>query len=615
MARDSADFQLANFDDAPPLTIDPAVFDRNLAAISAEQPALAAQLRAEPLPITWRPVLALDDWPTWRCEGPGRAAEWLCDTAVPRTRADALLSIYQPGDLNATLPGIACGAELALLLERLPAHKGIYVFERDPAALSAVLRVVDVSADISSGRCVILHSDDLAEPLAAHLQRWSAMLPPGNIMLIPGVGDEHIAALRAIVERFATERLANQTRELDQLLAARVEPVSAEARRIGIFCGAPQRGAINIAEAISHAAATAGWNTSTFLVRGPRDVHPLAAARWAAAFRPSATLCIGHRAALLPKNISGEKFEWLWMADENKPTESAVYHRTFAASEIVAERIANSCPSATGTQPLFFAADERLADYSGINQKSTHFDGLCLIGDRPLDDDEHLAKMQPTHQLLWRHLRDAVRSAWRDARPLDGETLLSAAERLTGVRIGESSVRPLFIDAVDRVLIPNVIVETAIRAARERGLRVWAIGGGWQAVEFVDYLGDDVITAQNEIRMLCSRPAGVLAIFPYSNEPWPPALLNVMIAGIPHLLFTHRRLPDCASARGIQLQTLRTYAGLREFTNQFTNAIDHAAEQFHAAAALGRTIGATHTWRARLSVLDVAGRGSARNEA
>lgn len=607
MSRDSSGFELAYFDDAPPLTIDPAIFSRNLAALSSEQPALEQQLRNVALPVTWRPVLALDDWPTWRCEAPGEPANWLCDTAVPRTRADALLSIYQPGELNATLPAIACGAELVLLLDRLPRHKAVFVFERDIAVLSAVLRVIDVSSDVAAGRCILLHSDDPAEALHAVLQRWPALLPPGNILLLPGLGEESITALRGIVEKSATERLSEQNRRLEAYTGRAAQPVSSEMGGLGLYCGLPQRGAAHILDAIEFAARAAGVRAvSSFAVRGPRDVHPLAAAGWLTEFRPAVTICIGHRASLVPGSIAGTVCQFLWSANDSAPPAVESRVRTFVASEAVAQRLSQIVREGTPhpVDLMLFAADERLlAEESGLADTCT-IESICLVADRPLDDEQSLERMQPTHQVLWKQLRNSVRTAWRAAEPLAGEALLGDAQRVTGLQIGDDSIRELFIDAIERVLIPAVICESAMESAREYGLSVYGVGGGWSDVEGVVHLGDDIVTAFHEIGRIRAQSSRVLAIFPYQVDPWPAALLNFLIAGIPAVVYADGRLLRCAAERALIVgQDLRGYTGLSELLSVIRSAAQTPVELFRVAESGQSAVRSRHTWRNRLEML------------
>lgn len=597
MIGKTSDSTLDAFDIPIPLMIDPAVFERNLAALAVDQPALAQLLRRASIPMTWRPVFALDDWPTWRCESPGEPASWLCDSAVPRTRADALLSIYQPGDLNATLPSLACGAELALLLERLPRHKAVFVFESDEAVLAAVLRVIDLSEAIAAGRCILLHSDQLEQTLAEHLDRWPALLPPGNIMLIPGIGDERVQSLRAIVERFAGERLPAQSRAFEDAITSLRSPPADSATRFGIVCAAPQRGSEHTAAALLHAARQIRQNASEFVVRGPRDVHPLAAARWAAAFQPSVTLCVGHRADLLPPNVKGAIYEWLWTQPETPPTAASRATSTLYAQ---AADPGEGTSGGTGQHFFPFAADERLLPIAGANAQRRALHAICLVADRPLDNDETHTKMQPTHQLLWTHLRNSVRATWNSSTPSSGEAILASVERATGISIGEVTVRPLFIDAIERVLLTGAICHDAMEIAAELQLSVMAIGGGWTDVDAVTALGEDTISAYDEIHRIATTEKGVLWVFANAADAWPAALANASIAGFPILRYAHSRVAAEAAARNWPADGLKIFRNKRELREQVRGIAEESARRFQCAAEISNEVSAKHSWSALL---------------
>ena len=90
--------ELATLDDAPPIDLDPARWPNNLNSLHTEQPELAEELRAAELPAHWRPVAALDGFPTYRVERAGQPPQWLAGTAAPLTRARAVLRYDQIGD-------------------------------------------------------------------------------------------------------------------------------------------------------------------------------------------------------------------------------------------------------------------------------------------------------------------------------------------------------------------------------------------------------------------------------------------------------------------------------------------------------------------------------------
>ena len=156
----AASILLAGGDDPQPYSLDAAVWRENLAALQRRDAPLADRLAAAALPADWRPVCALDGFPTWRTEAAGAPPAWLGGTALPRRRAAALLAGYQSGDRNPALPTLGTGAEALELLERLPPHIAVYVFLDDTAAAAAVLRTTPLAAALTTGRLILVTADD-----------------------------------------------------------------------------------------------------------------------------------------------------------------------------------------------------------------------------------------------------------------------------------------------------------------------------------------------------------------------------------------------------------------------------------------------------------------------
>ena len=168
---------------------------------------LLAELEQLALPAHWRPAAALDGSLTYRTDAAGEQPAWLGGAAAPRARADGLLVGFQPGDYNPSLPEIAAGAELQLLLSRLPYYQAVYVFGTEFTSLAAVLRVCDLSSAISAGRCVFVPPGREEAFLREHLAAHPGLLHPGNIVVLPGVADERIQGLCRICERVARDVL------------------------------------------------------------------------------------------------------------------------------------------------------------------------------------------------------------------------------------------------------------------------------------------------------------------------------------------------------------------------------------------------------------------------
>ena len=100
--------------------LDPRVRDRNLAALRQSSAEYADLIERIVMPPHDRAVTALDGSVSFLFKSPESREGWLAATAMPLRRAEALCEQYQVGDLNATLPTVAAGAELRILLDSLP---------------------------------------------------------------------------------------------------------------------------------------------------------------------------------------------------------------------------------------------------------------------------------------------------------------------------------------------------------------------------------------------------------------------------------------------------------------------------------------------------------------
>ena len=115
------------------------------------------------------------------------------------------------------MPTCAAGAELRYLLDRLPQHLAVFVFETDTRALSAVLHLVDLAAPLQSGRCLLLPPGREAERLRELLEIQVGLLPPGDMLLPDLVSAERSRELRTICEQVMTEALGRRNTQLNEL--------------------------------------------------------------------------------------------------------------------------------------------------------------------------------------------------------------------------------------------------------------------------------------------------------------------------------------------------------------------------------------------------------------
>ncbi len=531
MTEPAAPFQLAQLDGERPAALDPAVWSANRAALERESPELAAQLGQVSLPETWRPALALDDFVAYRVDEPGQPAMWLGGSAAPRTRAAGLLKSFEPTGQNLALPGCGTGAELQRLLEQLPAHIAIFIFEADLRVLAAVLRAHDFAAVIEQGRCVFLSPDSAAAALAAILEQHTGLLPPGTIILTELVAPTRVDEVRGICETVG--RAANQQRQEHlhalQAALADVAPPPASAPRLAVTALRPHRVHEALARHLVEAAHELEWPTLCGTTSNPRQVHPLLHAAALAEFKPSLTVSVNQLPETLPLRPAGTRCAWL--LDEHAvptqlPRDDTLY---LAASPRVAAALRRGGAADEAVLDWYWACRSDLPEPPDGPPDQT----VILAADLPADQPEAYDITHSTHVKLWEALRTAAAQSW-EKQALDAERFLVRTERTCGVELADPPLRESFLKVIDRALIPGVILEHIVRALTREPVTVLTVGGGWQRIteKNLTSLGENVFELPDQGRGL--HP--LACVFAARQDVLSPALLHAAAAGWPMLI-------------------------------------------------------------------------------
>ncbi len=177
-----------------------APFVRNLAALWATQPQLAALLEQEQVP-------------THASFEKARDGNWTCAVKLPDGHTAQLHSRYEPaaeaakqiaalatdGCVAFYLLGLGLGYTLEALRQQASDEALIFIFEPDLALLRAVLEKRDLSESIACGRVWFFHQADKTE-LFNRLMPQAAMLSMGFIAV------EHAPSLRLHGEFFSQAR-------------------------------------------------------------------------------------------------------------------------------------------------------------------------------------------------------------------------------------------------------------------------------------------------------------------------------------------------------------------------------------------------------------------------
>ena len=521
---------LAQFDTADDVTLDPQIWMANLAALRNEQAELATTLESTALPDHWRPVRALDGFTTYRTEPSGQPAAWLAATAAPLTRADGILTAFNAGEKNPSLPSIAAGGELKLLLERLPKYRAIYVFESDMTMLAAVLRAQPLAESIRSGRCILVPPNQELQFLDQLLTAYPGLLPPGNIVCLPGVSAARLEELRILCEQANSHAYTARTQRLGELKINLPSAVSAaQSPRLAILALTPDSISRDTSASLAQAADALGWPTVRCTVQNPRDVHILTHCEAWATFEPNLTLCVKHPRDLIPIEPAGIICEWfLETTDvpEQIPQDDVL---RLAATPRVYAALCNIAPPEARLAEWYWGCDPHQPQ-----DPPPADDFVLLVADLPNDDAAACGITQPSHKQLWKQLRRETSQLWESPEILQPEPILAQAERASNVRLGEATLRKSMLGLIEYVLIPTAILGRIIRMLGPEPVRLLSVGQGWQrwpGQEITPFSPSvfDLIRHQQKIRPLAAIFAGAL-------DPLQPALLQAGALGWPLLI-------------------------------------------------------------------------------
>ena len=183
---------------------EPEIWRRNLAALQEVDAVLAETLAAVNVPASVVSAVGRDGELTYRIGEGSEAAAWFGRTSMPSISGPAILDTFDPGNGNVLLPKMGQGIEMKLLLERLPAHRAVFVLEDDSLAAVLALRLYDVSDGIRAGRLVLLTGGQPEDSLRQFLTDHGGYVIPDRILGWPWLSQADHQRIRLGVERAVT---------------------------------------------------------------------------------------------------------------------------------------------------------------------------------------------------------------------------------------------------------------------------------------------------------------------------------------------------------------------------------------------------------------------------
>ncbi|MBN2445527.1 MAG: hypothetical protein JXO22_02295, partial [Phycisphaerae bacterium] len=449
MARAAESVDLSGVDTQRAAQLDAAIYAGNIDALRGVNPELAALIESTELPTEWHAVHGLDGALTYRLEAPGEPPEWLAATAAPRVRAEALAATYELGTMNATLPALGNGAELLLLLERLPRHVAVFVFEPNVCVLAAVLRCHDLSAALRQSRCVLVPPDSEQEYVLDLLEHTPGLLPPGNIARLHDLPPERVLHVRDLCQSLvAANNQSRMTRqvEVERRLVSGIAACGTPVRLALMALASDARGH-RLAASLCRAAESIGWPAMVTVTSTPRDANTLAHNERLADFGPSALICVGASVRRMPEALRQRTWELYSRAAEVPSAPDGDVAGHLAATPAVTDALHRCGVAGELVHRFHCACDE---DARTAELPEAFADQVVLVGDLPNDDPEVWGVVQPTHKLLWQALRRLARESWERDVSLRPGTLLDRAGRIANMPVSEASVRDQFVRLIER---------------------------------------------------------------------------------------------------------------------------------------------------------------------
>ena len=491
--------------------INPAVFDRNLAALREHDPAQADLIASVPVPQTVRPCQGRDGTTTFRIVGDDGREHWFGGTSAPTVSAPALLSAFDTGTGNVLLFGIGQGAEAALLVQRLEPHRGVLVLETVPLRLALAMRLHDYAEALRSRRLVLISAEEATAEnrLAEFLARHPGYCFPERLLIWPWLAPSLVEPIRLMVERSA---IAAQQQRASALAAIQANwpktapPLSPDSPRVAVVARMATPSAWQWAEDAAMGGRNLGWTTEAFTVHGPADCHILRLAQELHAFGPDWVLAIRCAREVLASAVAPAIpiVAWFDEAADNIPPSISVGSSDVLAvtSAAVRERIPAEAISRVPVEVVPLAAPcPSAAPRAGDDRP---YDVVLMANLAPADPTEAGINLH-TQQVLWGESAKLIRLELDSFTSERAGAILSAAEARTKMAIRDPAVRQAFERVIAEMVGPSVVAVNLAALLAAAGIAVHVWGKGWEKYRVVGMHHHGGMEPPRDARVTLSR--------------------------------------------------------------------------------------------------------------
>lgn len=431
-----------------------ATFEGNLAILRAADGPAAHVIETAVLPDDIAYTCAHDGAPTIRLRDTNGQWRWFGASGAPRVRAEALVTAFELGAGNTLLVGIGQGEVVTVLLGRTAPHQALLVIEPEPVNLRLALTLHDWSEALRTGRLVLVpivgSTPDAA--LEAALMHRPGHLAPDRILKWPWMAP-HDVQFAADATRIALDRV--EAVRHDEMAKCQATLRDAAGRRRGVFVCTTSTDwePVMLARDLCDEINAAGVECTAFNPRSPARRHRLSLVRALAECNPDGVVLIDAAGDELAGCVPDDLPAASWFADGRL-------------------RIDNRDASA----PIPLGAPRR-DDGASADVKSK----VVVLADGAATAASAYGVEIDSHIRLWNALTAMLRvdAAGRtDANVADA---LRAAERKSGIRITDGTLRRRFIELGERFLWPTVAREHVLDSLTKAGVSFELRGAGWPA--------------------------------------------------------------------------------------------------------------------------------------
>ncbi len=497
-------------------------YERNLDALRAFQPKVAAAVEATRIPPSVTSAIGRDGHPTFLIQCEDGRSQWFGGSSMPTISAPELVSAFESDGRNVVLPGVQTGLEPLLVAAMMPSHAALFVLEPDVRAVKLALELYDYAGLIELGRLVFLlgEVDELVGRFGQFFEKHPGYEVPAHLLPLAGLTSADVTALRAHIERAGTAIGLVHTRATQssvERLAARPPCPCPAAPRVAVLGVDARAVSFEQARRVARALDRLGWSYELCIPDAPNRCHTVARLRAIEAVSADLVLLIngtpGPLSALLPPGLPVVSWFLPGAVAATASAEVPADDRLIlAGSARLRDELACAGVPAGAIDLCDAAADVTLFRPPAAPPGAEDRRDLALVMDVPDDRPEAAGVHLTSQQKLWEALREVVRAELDAYREDRAEAFLTRAERLTGTVLNEPGVREQFVGLLRARIAPAALARSAAEALISAGYRLILCGRNWPAHGGAELCAPDGVPAGASLGKLFNKVVGVVLL-------------------------------------------------------------------------------------------------------